>query len=699
MIDRLDFSFFKKNTPIILQEEQADCGLACIVMLMHFFGKHKTLKSLKSDFSFGQTGASLEDLKTVGDSVGFNCRGLKVDLNEVGYLKLPAIVHWGMDHFVVLTQVSNEKYIIHDPAIGKRELSRTQFSNFYTGIALELFPGDAFNTEKPTNSIGIFDFVPKAPLVKSSFNKILILTVFMQLFALTFPFYYFIVIDRVVNEGDSELLNMIAVTFFSLCVFNFASTLLNYREGIFLSSNIMFSMMSNMVKHLLHLPVQFFEGRKPSAILSRVASVQNIERESSSKIVVTIVDACMALLIVVIMLFYSVKLTLVVAAFSIFYMISAIVYYRKNSEIEKEVALNATEESVSLIEAISAVQTTKLYGKENQQLEEWQKTFTDSLNVKIKSANVSILFSTFSEFVFSTNRVILIAVAATLTFKNEFSVGQFFAFFLYTSLLVSKIQNLTRSLVALRLMKVHIGRVEDILLEQQEADIQNAIKSDLKGGMKINKIGYSYLKHSKPVFKDVTVNIKPGEFVGIVGPSGCGKTTLIKVLLGLYQPRSGNLIYDGVAFNKYARKKFRSQVATVMQDEHIFSCSIAKNIALFENAVDYERVKEVCKLTLLNSVVDKLPMGFETQVRQGTSLLSGGQKQRLFLARALYKNPKIIFIDEGTSSLDQKAEMAIYQNLKTLNITRIVIAHNPKTIEFADKILEWNGKTFLEKNM
>jgi ATP-binding cassette subfamily B protein RaxB len=691
----LDFRLFKEKTPIVLQGEDTECGLVCVAMILRHFGRDIRLKSLRKSFGVNP-GMSFEDLRGLAAGYGMSGEVLRLEVDQLKECTLPLILHWGMNHFVVLVGIKSDSYVIHDPAIGRRILNQEDFSKNFTGWCLDLKPNGSFEKEKIKLNIELKDILNIAKGYWPSIKANLILAILSQLFILAFPFSYKIIVDSVVLDGNDDLLLIFASFFGALAIFHYIVSIHRSREEIYLGTNLILQTTSSINSHLLSLPITYFESRRPSTIVSRITSTRSLERVLSSRFISTVIDAALSLTILIFLYFYSTTLANVILLSIVTYSIMAFFHCRKISQLEREGVITASDEATNLTETVQAAQTIKLYGLEQQQMESWKERYTSSLNSNIEINNNKIMFRHAGDLITHANRLFLIYFAVSLMLQGTLSMGQFFAIFMYGSLLTTRAKELVNTIVEYQMLFIRLERLNDILEEEPEyRNSDKPVKRELEGRIDISNVSFRHQTNKSDLINTLNVEIKSGEYVVIVGKSGCGKTTLLKLILGLYRPRSGKIYYDGLDINKFSLRDLRKQVGTVMQEDFIMSGSISKNICLDKRNVDHERMEWACRIAEIKDEIDSLPMKYETPVRPVGGVLSAGQRQRILLARAIYRKPKILIIDEGASALDIETEVKINKNLKSLKMTRISVAHRIESIRHADKVFHIEDGRFM----
>lgn len=678
----------KKTLPVILQDEVAECGLTCVAMICHYLGHEIDLHFLRMMENTSTRGATLVDLMQICENLQLKTRALRVELEELHLVKTPAILHWNMNHFVVLKEIRKNKIIIHDPASGLRKCNLKEVSDSFTGVVLEVDKADNFEAVRLKKKLSLSSLFKESQGVFNSLFVLFILSIVIEVFTLINPLFLQYVTDSVVSVGAVQNLYVMAAGFILLAIFQFVTEFTRSNAVIFITNHLSEQFSANVVKHILKLPLDYFEKRHKGDIQSRFQSINHIQRQISTEFINTILDGFMIAVTILVMLIYSPRLTIIVCISLAIYIMSRCISYHSLKK-QTEASLNAQAKSSSLfLETLTAMLPIKSYGKEAIRFNCWHNSYVAALNSEIGIAKINVKYSTLNQLLLNLDQIIVICVGAGLIVGNFFSIGMLMAFLAYRSQLVTKASSFVQKIFDYKLISVHLARLGDILFQCPEEITHSSVSSNtVQGKVQIKDLSFQYDGSDKPVFKNLNMTINPGEKVAITGPSGCGKTTLLKVIMRLLKKTEGEIFIDELPASQFGIKKFREITASVMQDDVLMSGSILQNICFFEDRIDLARVYECTQIAEVHATILSMPMGYETLVGELGSSLSGGQKQRILLARALYKRPKILFLDEATSHLDVDNELKINKALKELSITQIVVAHREETIKMADRVI------------
>ncbi|NGN96786.1 peptidase domain-containing ABC transporter [Grimontia sp. S25] len=679
----------KKSVKPILQTESAECGLACLAMVSSYHGHKLDMPSVRKRFSAGLSGMTVHHLIQAADKLNLAARAIKCPLESVGKLSLPCILHWDLNHFVVLTGVKKNQLFINDPATGPKVLSVASFSEKYTGIAVELMPTSDFKKADERQKMSLTQLWTKISGFTGALTSLIVLSILLQIFVLANPYYIQLVLDEVIVRYDDVLLIVLALGFSLVLLFSTVTTAIRSWLILRLSSQLNLQMGANLLRHLLRLPMSFFETRHVGDIVSRFGSLADIRERMTTGLVETVVDGVMSTTVLIVMLIYSPTLTAVVMAVVLLYLALRLVMFRRLKQVtEASIEAKAKEQS-QFLETVRGMQTVRLFNAESTRQSHWQNLYGSVINSDIRLGRLNIGFEAARQFLFGLEHIIVIYLAATGVMSGSLTVGMVFAFLAYKAQLTTRFTALIEQLILFKMMRLHLDRIADIAMHEQEAHRDNGREIERLGGeIELVNVSFRYSEQSDYLLNNINLRIAPGECVAIVGPSGCGKSTLIKIMLGLLQPTSGQVRVGGEDIRDIGLVNYRKLIASVMQDDVLLSGSIEDNIAFFSPEPNQELIYQCAYFADIHQDITRLPMGYQSLIADMGSNLSGGQMQRLLLARALYRQPAILYLDEATSSLDVERERNVTRNITSLPLTRVMIAHRPETIKSADRVID-----------
>ncbi|AKC85667.1 peptidase domain-containing ABC transporter [Pseudoxanthomonas suwonensis] len=676
------------RTRAIVSTEAAECGLASLSMVADAHGMRLGLVELRRRFPMSLKGARLSNLVHIAQQLGFSTRPLRLDLEDLGRLKLPCILHWDLNHFVVLARVGKSRVTILDPAVGERKLSLAEVSGHFSGVALELTPTAEFRPRQAAPAVSARQLTGPIGGLWSALAQILLLSVALQVFVVLAPFLMQWVVDQVLVSADKDLLTVLGLGFGLVLLLQIGIGLLRGWSVVFLSSRLGLQWMGGVFAHLLRLPLDFFGKRHLGDITSRMASVQAIQRTLTTSFVEAIIDGLMALVTLGLMLVYSWKLALVtLLAVALYLGIRALAYRPVRDRTEQHMVAGAKQQT-HLLESLRGMQSLKVAGEEPQRRATYENLMVDTVNHEVRLARMGLGFNSASQLVFGIERIAVIWIGALLALQNVFSVGMLIAYLAYKDQFAGRMAALIDKWVEFRMLRLHGERLADIVLTPPEdAAGQPELPPPPDTRIEVEGLWFRYGEGEPWVLQDCSFVIEPGESVAVVGASGCGKTTLVKLLLGLLQPSQGRICIGGYDLRKVGPRNVRAIVGAVMQDDQLFAGSIADNIGFFDGHFDPARIEAAARLAAVHDEIAAMPMGYHSLIGDMGSSLSGGQKQRVVLARALYREPKLLFLDEATSHLDVGNERLVNEAVQRLALTKVIVAHRPETIASADRVL------------
>lgn len=674
----------------IIQSEAAECGLACLVMIASHHGGRLSMRETRRRYALSLKGATLAQIREIAGQMGFMSRALRLDMDQIDALQVPCILHWNLDHFVVLSKVRKKSVTIFDPAIGQRKLSRQEVSRHFTGVALELSPVAPLRPSEPERGVPLSQLLGPVAGFRRSLSIVLMLSLALQAFVLLAPFYMQWVVDGVLVAADQDLLTILGVGFFLALVLQVGIGLVRGLTVIHISNRLGFQWSANVYSHLIRLPLDFYEKRHVGDITSRMGSVQAIQRTLTTSFVEAIIDGMMALVSFGMMLVYSWKLALItLLAVGAYFLSRALSFSALRRGTEHQLAAGARRQT-HLLESIRGIQSVKVAGREEVRRARYANLLSETIDREVWLGRFSLAFGSANQVIFGAERIAVIWIGATLAMQNVFSVGMLIAYLAYKEQFAQRIAALVDKLMEFRMLRLHGERLSDIVLAEAESGLADGEGRPLPDNLtiEVKDVSFRYASGEPWVLRHCSLVIEPGEFVAIIGPSGCGKTTLLKLLLGLLQPTEGEVRIGGVPLRQISIDEYRSILGAVMQDDQLFAGSISDNIAFEDDTVDEDAVKHAARLAAMDDDIRMMPMGYSSLVGDMGAALSGGQKQRLILARALYRVPKLLFLDEATSHLDIPRERQVSDAVRSLDLTRVIIAHRPETIARADRVLE-----------
>lgn len=672
----------------IFQSEAAECGLAALATVASAHGLHLTLPALRRRFSTSLRGASLNQLADIARELGFEARGLRAEPEVLGDLALPCVLHWDFNHFVVLIKADRSRFVIFDPARGERRLTLPEVSRHFTGVALELTPTTTFQKTVAPERIRLRDLIGNVVGLKRSGAQILVLSLALQLLAVLAPFYLQWVVDKAIVSADHRLLLVLSTGFLLLLLFQIVVSALRGWSVIYLSSSLSLQWTNAVFSHLLKLPLAYFEKRNLGDVTSRLGSVQAIQRTLTTNFVEAFIDGLMAATTLCVMVAYSAKLTMIsVTAVAAYVGVRKVAFARLRDQSEDKLVVSAKQQTY-LLESLRGIQSLKVAGGEGRRSGTYANLTLDATNSDVRLQHLALGFASANQVIFGVERIVVVAIGAQLALENVFTVGMLMAYLAYKELYAQRAAGLVDKWMEFKMLNLHGERLADVVLSPvQDSTELVDLPADFCARIEVTDLWFRYADSDPWVIQGATFVVEPGEAVAFVGASGCGKTTLVKLMLGLLTPDRGTVRIGGVEAHRLSPRSRRDYLGAVMQDDQLFAGTTGANIAFFDDVYHSESVESAAALAAIHDEIKALPMAYESLIGDMGSSLSGGQKQRVILARALYRTPRILFLDEATSHLDVTNEALVNKAIIGMNLTRVVVAHRPETIACADRVL------------
>jgi ATP-binding cassette subfamily B protein RaxB len=679
-----------RGVPLVRQNEASECGLACLAMLAGAHGHRMDLRALRERHPVGARGSTFEDLLRVGEALHLAGRAVRVELHDLDRLVLPCVLHWDMDHFVVLTAVGRDTVTLHDPARGVRRLRRHELSDHVTGAALEFRPAPGFVPRDDRTAVSLRALLGRVRGLGSSLALLLVLAFVLESLLVLPPLLLQWVVDGALVSGDADLVTTIGLGLVVLVLLQVLTATVRAWAVLALSSSLNLHWLQSVFSHLMRLPLAWFEARLAGDVWSRFNAVQQIQRTLTTQFVEAVLDGVMVVLALAMMALYSLPLAAIaLAAVALYAALRAVAFGPLRAAAE-EALVSEGRQASHFLESLRGMQAIRLAGARLRRQTAFSALVADTLNAEIAGRKLEIGFDSVHRLVFGLERAAVVWLGALLVLDGRFSVGMLLAFLAWKEQFAARTSGLIDRLVELRMLRLQGERLADIVLTRPEQDDDGAAPARGGAGAPIVEfaaVRFRYPGAAHEVIAGVDLVIHENESVALVGPSGCGKSTLVRLLLGLHVPTAGEVRIDGRPLAGAALAAWRARVGAVMQDDVLFAGTIADNIAFFDPQADAAWVEACARTACIHDDIAALPMAYRTLVGESGSALSGGQRQRVLLARALYRRPDVLVLDEATSALDVDTERALNAQLKALALTKIVVAHRPETIASAARVV------------
>jgi ATP-binding cassette subfamily B protein len=678
-----------RKIPFIQQMEWTDCGAACLAMILAYHGRNVPLARVRDELGLARDGVTARNILEAGTRLGLIGRGVKVDVEKLPLLARGSVLHWEFNHFVVFDRLVKTGVRILDPAVGVRDIPLAKFAESFTGVALEFSPAPDFSQQKAIGNISrLRRYARELLSERKVFDRIVVISLLLRALALVLPLLTGVIVDQVVPRSDYNLLLVAGIAvvmmvgFNAVCEVMRAHLLMHLRTVLDVRSTLGF------LDHLVKLPFRFFQQRSDGDLMMRLGSNGTVREMVTSKSLAALLDGTFVLLYGAIVFAVNAKLGFIVL---VLVALELLVFVLARGRYMRLMAENLEKQAKSqsfLVQLLGGIETLKCSGVEQQAVEHWSNLYADELNIQLRRLVMDARVDALRMAIATLAPTLLLTIGAMSVMKGEMTLGTMLAMNSLAGSLFGPLAQLVESALDIQLAQPHIDRVDDVLETTPEQDAE-VIRTahEIRGEITTRDLSFRYGANMPLVVDGVSLDIPAGASVAIVGPSGSGKTTLLNLLAGLYQPTSGSVFYDGRRLADVDVRGVRRQVGFVPQHPYVFGASLRENIGLTRPDADLDRIMAAARVACLHEDILAMPMGYDTPVADGGASLSGGQRQRIALARAILRQPAVMFIDEGTSALDNATESRVIGNIERLRCTRITIAHRLTTIQNADVIL------------
>jgi ATP-binding cassette, subfamily B, bacterial len=665
----------------------ADCGAACLAMVLAYHGKHVPLDELRQMTSTDRDGVDALAVTQAARRYGLTARGVVADVDALEHLPPATILHWEFTHFVVFERLRRNGVQVMDPAVGRRHLSMEVFRRSYTGVAITFEPSEDFQTSK-LKTKGTWRYLRPLLGQSRSLTKVLVASVLLRLLALALPLLTGLLVDVIVPRNDRHLLLVTGAAMGAVVGYFFLATLLRSHLLLQLRTRLDVRLTTSFVEHLVDLPYSFFLGRSAGDLMMRLDSHTIVREYLTTGTLSALIDGSLASLYLVLLFMLSPPLAALVLGLGLLQVAVLLLARRRNQHLMSEsLQVEARSQSYTF-ELLAGIETLKAAGAERQAAGHWERLFVDQVNVAMRrgrlEASVSAVMGTFQ----LGAPLAILLYGGFQVMDGSLSLGTMLAAAALAAGFLEPLATLIDTGLKLQLLRSYMERINEVLDAPREQEGQEVVTAPrLSGRVRAESVSFSYGPLAPAVVKDVSLEVQPGQQLGIVGRTGSGKSTLAHLVLGMYPPTSGRILFDGRDLAELDLKSLRRQIGIVTQRPYLFGATIRQNIALSDPTMPHDMVVAAAKLACIHDEIVAMPMGYDTRLVDGGASLSGGQQQRIALARALGHRPTILLLDEATSDLDGVTERTVHRNLSALGCTRIVIAHRLSTIVDADLIL------------
>lgn len=612
--DSLQFGFGKK-VPVVLQVEAAECGIACLAMILGYYGHQIDLATLRRRYSVSIKGVTLRSLVQAADTLSFTSRAVRLELDDLPRLRTPCILHWGMNHFVVLVAVKGDLITINDPAVGRRTVPFDEVSREFTGVALEVTPNETFERKDDRETIRLRDMFRHVAGLRGALMGLFFLSLGLEVIALISPMISQVVIDEVIVTADHDLLMTITFGLAMLLLLQmFIGSVRTWAVTLF-STRVGLEWNTSLFDHLTRLPLDYFSKRHVGDVLSRFGSLGSIQQALTTDMVQTIMDGLMGIGMGIMLFIYGGWLGLVACIALVLDILLRLVTYRTYREAsEEQIVINARQQS-HFIETLRGMASVKLLGLRERRRTTWLNIVIDSINIKLRLQRFDLIYGRLGDFIFGADRLIMMVLGARQVMDGSMSVGMLVAFLSYKDQFASRVGSLVGTGFKLRMLNIQSDRLADIVMTEPEP-VSPTIPAEHHDAASLacREMSVRYAAQEPWIFQGIDLDIPAGQSVAIIGPSGCGKTTLLKAMMGLHPMDEGHIFIDGVDISVLSLEGYRERIAGVLQDDGLFSGSVADNISGFAEQPDQELITQCAEKAAILDDIKRMPMGFETLV-------------------------------------------------------------------------------------
>lgn len=689
--------------PSIMQHDEMTCGTTCIMMIAKYYGKDFASNRLRELAHVDLSGSSMAGLASAAEQLGFLTRGMKLDLDGLESVTLPCIVHWQGYHYIVVYKVDEKFVWVSDPAIGLRKYKKEYFKEHWNGISLILEPTPEFEKQEEDKS-SFRNFIQFVVPHKFIIFEIFIASLLLNVFGLATPIFTQNIVDKVLMHQNVSMLNIMLIGMLLVLVFRVLTMVVRQYLIIHTSMKIDLRMLVFFYKHMLALPLGYFKVRKIGDFITRFGENMKIRDFMTNTALTLVLDAILIVVYISLMFYYNVQMTGLVLVFIPIFIAVTLSFtpILKRLNIDSFAARAASESH--LIESINAIDTVKAMNIEYPIRWKWEDKFIKNMNIDFRLYKTTMYFHSIGDFVGTLGSTMILWYGAHKVIDGAISIGELMAFMALMGSVITPITRIINAWDDVQQTLVSVDRLNDVFTAKPEfpetaEDASGIVLKEPKGGIVFEKVFFRYGgEDDSYILSNISMQIEPGQKVAIVGRSGSGKTTLVKLIARFYDVSEGKILVDGIELKSINLSNLRKIVGFVLQENFIFNGTIRENISLHDSEETMERVVEAARLANADDFISNLALGYETKVGESGLQLSGGQKQRIAIARALYSNPKILILDEATSSLDTESERAIQKNLNAIlkDKTAIIIAHRLSTVKNADKIIVLDNGEIIE---
>ena len=682
------------KTPTLLQMEAVECGAAALGIMLAYYKRIVPLTELRAECGVSRDGSKASNILKAARNYGLDAKGFKKGLAQLKDLDPPFIVFWNFNHFLVVEGFSEDKVYLNDPASGPGSVSQEEFDKSYTGVVLVMQPGEEFQTggQKSNLILGLWSRLKSD---RQALAYCLLAGFFLTFAELVVPVFSQIFVDEILIEQRYRWLNPLLLAMIVSVILQGALTLLQLRYLRRLKIKLSITMSSRFLWHILRLPVGFYAQRFAGEISNRISLNDDVADVISGELATTAIDAVMVVFYAIIMSQYDLVLTAIVVSFALVNIFTLQWISRQRKDANQKLLQEYGKAAGASIAALQGIETLKASGLESDFFGRWSGYYTKAINSQQEIGITNQTLAILPVLLSALASAFLLLVGGLRVMDGYISIGMLIAFQGMMQNFQSPVTNLVSLGGRLQELEGNLIRLDDVLSNPTDSHVENSrnVQGDradlpkLQGYIELKNLSFGYSRLEAPLIEDFSLTIEPGQRIALVGGSGSGKSTVAKVLSGLYEPWSGEILLDGRPKSEIPQQILTNSLSVVEQDIVLFGGSLTDNLTLWDSTVPQKNIIEACRDAAIEDVVNKMPGGYNANLAEGAANLSGGQKQRLEIARALVNNPTILIMDEATSALDSETEKIIDRRLRLRGCTCVIVAHRLSTIRDCDLIL------------
>jgi ATP-binding cassette, subfamily B, bacterial CvaB/MchF/RaxB len=698
----LDLGLFgRRQVPFVAASDLNECGLACLAAISGYFEGEFGLIEIRQLAVPSGRGETLLELRNLAERIGLSARGVKVGVDALAQLATPAILHWEMNHFVVLERVTKSGIVIMDPAAGRLVVPWPVVNTSFTGVALETRESPAWRKARgPARKVSLFDFLAPLSQWRNDIALVVALSILMEVLLLIAPLQMQLSIDSALQGSDGRLVWVLAIGFTLVVLLQAAISVVRAWTLAVFGARVGYELKDRFVRALHRKSARFFLRHHSADVLSRSRSVDTIQSLVTAQLLQALLDGVMSIAIVVVMLLAVPSMAAVVIVFAAINLGATAGLRRAAIDVSRRGLRVAAQADAYFLENTRAARAIKLFGKELVRTNVWRNKFVALTNLGLADGRLAMFSTQASQLSNGLGNVALIALGTWLVLGNQITLGTMMMFFLFRAFLVERLNRAVLYAMELRRVRTNAERIEEVMADEPGTDDaaqeRPFVVAERAGvGIEVKDVWFRYGNDSPWILQGASLKVEPGESVAITGPSGSGKTTLLHLMIGLLEPNRGEVLVNGREVRTIASSDLARVIGVVMQDDILFQGSVADNVSFFDAPVDMARVASAARQANVATDIEAMPMQYHSLLAEAAADISGGQKQRLFIARALYHSPRVLFLDEATSHLDAASESLVTRAVEAMDMTRVLVAHRRETIAIADRVLAIDPSTGL----